>query len=191
MRLYRSLANSGGNAGIHEAPALCGFDVGNRVVAGCLSDSESSRIHSCEPGISCSAVRNSNTVYITPIVNRTRDGAEVPEIGAGGGIGDLYQIHELELPDESTLAELENLCLKHINDQERLAKMRNVLSGAFRSRKKALSLDEYGVKEEGDISLEKLVTMLGRGLSNEAKPDLPNTIVSCKQFPDEPLSNRT
>lgn len=190
MRLYLSLAN-GGSAGTHEGPALCGFDLGNKAVAGCLSDSESSRIHSCEPGMSCSAVRNYHTVYITPIVNRTRDGAEVPEIGAGGGIGDLYQIHELELPDESTLAKLENLCLKHIDDEERLVRMRNALSGAFRSRKKALSLDEYGVKEEGDISLEKLVTMLGRGLPKEAKPDLPNTIVSCTQFPDELLPNRT
>lgn len=179
MGLYRSLANGVGSRGIREAPALCGFNLGNNVVAGCLSGSESSRIHSCEPGASCPAVRSSKTVYITPIVNRTRDGAEIPEVGAGGGIGDLYQVHELELPDESTLAELENLCLKHINDKERLAQMHGVLSEAFRSRKKALSLDKYGVKEEGDISLEKLVTMLGRGLSEEAKVDLPNTIVSC------------
>lgn len=178
MGLYRSLVNSAGNKGIPEGPTLCGFDLGNRAVAGCLSDNQSSRIHSCEPGVACPAIRNSKTVYITPIVNRTKDGTEIPEVGAGGGIGDLYQIHELELPDETTLAELENLCLKHISDKERLTQMRNVLSEACRSRKKALSLDKYGVKEEGDISLQKLVEMLGRGLSDGDKPDLKRTIVS-------------
>lgn len=179
MGLYRSLTNATGNRSIPEAPALCGFDLGNRAVAGCLSDNESSRIHSCEPGVACPAVRDSKTVYITPIVNRTKEGAEIPEVGAGGGIGDLYQIHELELPDETTLAELKNLCLKHISDKERLAQMHDALSEAFRSRKKALPLDKYGVKEEGDISLQKLVEMLGRGLSDATNPDLARTIVSC------------
>lgn len=178
MGLYRSLSNAAGNRGISEAPALCGFELGNRVVAGCLSDSESSRIHSCELGVSCPGARGPKTVYITPIVSRTSSGSEIPELGAGGGIGDLYQIHELELPDESTLAELEKLCLKHIHDKQRLSQMKTALLEAFRSRKKALSLDQYGVKEEGDISLEKLVTLLDQGLSDETKGDPPNTIVS-------------
>lgn len=173
MGLYRSLAKRG----INEALALCGFDLGNRTVAGCLSESDSCRIHSCEPCVSCPAARQSKTVYITPIVSRTRDGTEIPEVGAGGGIGDLYQTHELELPDEATLAELISLCLKHKHiDQDHLTQIRNVLLDAFRSGKKALSLDKYGVKE-GDISVEKLVTMLSRGLSEESKI-LPNSIVS-------------
>lgn len=188
MGLYQSLAKTAGNRGIPEGPALCGFDLGNRVVAGCLSGSESSRIHSCEPGIACPAIRNSKAVYIIPIVNRTKDGAEIPEVGAGGGIGDLYQTHELELPDESTLAELENLCLKHISDRDRLSQMRNVLSAAFRSKRKALSLDQYGVKEEGNISLQKLVEMLGRALSDGAKSDLTKTIVSRDPSPGEHIS---
>jgi len=179
MGLYRSLANISGSRGVSEGPALCGFDLGNRPVSGCLSDNESSRIHSCEPGVSCPAARGPNAVYITPIVNRTKDGAEVPEVGAGGGIGDLYQIHELELLDESTLAQLEKLCLDHIHDGQRSSQMRKALSEAFQSRKKALSLDRYGVKEEGEISLEKLVSMLSQGVSAQtSKLDLPNTIVS-------------
>lgn len=184
MGLYRSLARAG-SRGVPEAPALSGFELGNRAVAGCLSNDESSRIHSCEPGVACPAVRSSRTVYITPIVSRTKDGAEIPEVGAGGGMGDLYQIHELELPDEFTLAELEKLCLKHISDKERLAQMHKVLLEAFRSRKKALSLDKYGVKEEGDISLQKLVEMLGRGLSDGTKPDLKRAIVSRDALLDE------
>ncbi|KAJ5824008.1 DNA repair metallo-beta-lactamase [Penicillium robsamsonii] len=179
MGLYQSLIQTPGNKGLSEAPALCGFELGNKAVAGCLSNNESSRIHSCEPGVSCSVARSTKAVYIVPIVNRTTGGAEIPEVGAGGGIGDLYQTHELELPDESALAELEKLCLKHVQDKQALSQMRAALLGAFRSRKKALSLDTYGVKEEGEISLKSLVTALSHGPSDTAsrsQPDLPNTI---------------
>ncbi|CAI7637005.1 unnamed protein product [Penicillium crustosum] len=179
MGLYRSLVQIPGNRGVSEAPVLCGFELGNRAVTGCLSNNESSRIHSCEPGVSCPAARGANVVYIVPIVNRTTGGAEIPEVGAGGGIGDLYQTHELELPDEFALAELEKLCLKHVQDKEALSQIRNSLLDAFRSRKKALSLDTYGVKE-GEISLKNLVTALSHGPSDtssrSSQPDLPNTI---------------
>lgn len=182
MGLYRSLVQTPGNRGVSEAPALCGFELGNKAVTGCLSSNESSRIHSCEPGVSCPAARSTNTVYIVPIVNRTTSGAEIPEVGAGGGIGDLYQTHELELPDEFALAELEKLCLKHVQDKQALSQMRNALLDAFRSRKKVLSLDTYGVKEEGEIPLKNLVTALSNGpsitSSRSSQPDLPNTIVS-------------
>ncbi|KAJ5142698.1 uncharacterized protein N7515_001485 [Penicillium bovifimosum] len=179
MGLYQSLIRTPGNRGVSEAPALCGFELGNRAVAGCLSNDMSSRIHSCEPGISCATARGPKTVYIEPIVNRTPSGAEVPEVGAGGGIGDLSQTHELELPDESALAELEKLCLQHIQDEQALSQMRGALLDAFRSRRKALSLDTYGVKEEGEIPLKNLVTALSHGpseISGGATTDLPNTI---------------
>lgn len=181
MGLYRSLIQTPGNRGVSEAPALCGFELGNRAVTGCLSNNISSRIHSCEPGISCPTARGTNTVYIVPIVNRTTGGAEIPEVGAGGGIGDLYQTHELELPDEFALAELEKLCLQHIQDEQALSQMRSALLEAFRSRKKALSLDTYGVKNEGEMPLKNLVTALSHGpseISGGSTPDLPNTIVS-------------
>jgi DNA cross-link repair 1C protein len=182
MGLYRSLTQTPGNRGVNEAPALCGFELGNRDVTGCLSNDESSRVHSCEPGVSCSVVRGTKTVYIVPIVNRASGGAEVPEVGAGGGIGDLYQTHELELPNESALAELEKLCLQHVHDKEALSQVRTALLQAFQSRKKALSLDTYGVKEEVEISLKSLVTALGHGpfqtSGESSNSDLPNTIVS-------------
>jgi len=182
MGLYRSLTLTPGNRGVNEAPALCGFELGNRSVTGCLSNDESSRVHSCEPGVSCSAARGAETVSIVPIVNRTSGGAEIPEVGAGGGIGDLYQTHELELPNESALAELEKLCLQHVHDETALCQIRTTLLQAFQSRKKALSLDTYGLKEEGEISLENLVTALSHGPSQasdeSSNPDLPNTIVS-------------
>lgn len=176
MGLYRSLIT-----GTSQASALCGFQLGNRTMSGCLSSDASVRIHSCEPGTSCPVARD-NTVYIVPIVNRTPGGAEIPEVGAGGGIGDLYQTHELELPDESALAELEKVFLQHIKDQETLSQLRITLLQGFHSRKKALSLDTYGLTQEGEISLKSLVTALSQGPSEAprgtSKPDLPNTIVS-------------
>lgn len=182
MGLYRSLTQISGNKGASEAPALCGFELGNGNVAGCLSNNVNCRIHSCEPGVACASSRGPKSVYIMPIVNRTPTGTEIPDVGAGGGVGDLYQTHELELPDESAMAELEKLCSQHIQDQEALSQMRNALTNAFQSKRKALSLDTYGFKEEGEISLENLVTALSHGPSTfsgkSSKADLPNTIVS-------------
>ncbi|PKX89504.1 putative DNA repair protein [Aspergillus novofumigatus IBT 16806] len=164
--LYRSLISNSRRA-ISEAPALCGFELGNRFVPGCLSEDESSRVHSCEPGVHCSAVRSKRTVYIMPIVGRMEDGTRVPEIGAGGGGGDLYQTHVLELPDQSSLEQLESLCLEQIGDPETLSQTRKALTEAFRSKNKALSLDSYGMKDVSDIPLQELVQILGRGRSDK------------------------
>lgn len=164
--LYRSLISNSRRA-ISEAPALCGFELGNRFVPGALTEDESSRVHSCEPGVHCSAVRSKRTVYIMPIVGRLEDGTRVPEIGAGGGGGDLYQTHELELPDQSSLEQLESLCLEQIGDPETLSQMRKDLTEAFKSRNKALPLDSYGMKDVSDIPLQELVHILGRGRSDK------------------------
>lgn len=153
-----------------------------------MSENESSRIHSCEPGVSCNIAQDPKTIYITPIVNRTIDGVEIPEVGAGGGGGDLYQVHELELPDESALAGLEKLCAQHILDEEVLSQTRDALSKAFRSSKKALSLDEYGVQDD-EISLQQLVTKLSRGNDQVPKTHLPNTIVSFISFLESNSTN--
>ncbi|OOF97246.1 hypothetical protein ASPCADRAFT_46026 [Aspergillus carbonarius ITEM 5010] len=157
--LYRSLASQG----VSDAPFLCGYELGNRFVSGCLSEDESSRIHSCEPGAHCPAAASRNTVYIAPIVNRTTDGSEMPEIGAGGGGGDLYQVHELELQDQSALEQLEKLCLEHIHDRQALSQTRQVLVDAFRSKTKVFSLDGYGMKDAHEMSLENFISILSRG----------------------------
>ncbi|KAF9883805.1 hypothetical protein FE257_002789 [Aspergillus nanangensis] len=152
LNLYRSLKDSH----TPEAPGLYGFSLGNCFVSGCLSDDEQSRIHSCEPGVQCSAIPSRNPVYIIPIVNRMQDGSQISEAGAGGGGGDLYQIHELELPDETALSHLEQLCLERIHDSDVLSQTRQRLVEAFRSKNRALSLDMYGVKEEDNIPLDRL-----------------------------------
>lgn len=128
-------------------------------------------------------MKSNKVVYIYPLVNRLNDGTEVIEEGAGGGGGDLYQTHELELPDPSVLQELEKLCLERMRDRKALSLIREVLLEAFKSRNKTLSLDSYGMKDESDIPLETFISMLSRGRSErhttQTKPDqLPNTIVS-------------
>lgn len=173
--LYRSVSQSG----TVEAASLCGFRLGNRVVSGCLSEDERSRIHSCEPGVHCSAASSRNTVYIIPIISRTDNGADIPELGAGGGLGDLYQIHELEVPDQYSLDQLEQLCSEKIHDHQALSKAKEALSAAFRSNTKVLSLDSYGMKDAHEMPLEELVNILSRGPLNEQRmllEDLPKSI---------------
>lgn len=137
-----------------------------------------------------------NAVFITPIVTRASDGLEVPELGAGGGKGDLYQNHELELPDESTVQQLEKLCLEQIQDNKVLSQTKEALISAFKSKKRTLSLDEYGLKDDSDISLSELVAIISHGqkdrievsrhagnstlagVRGEGGRELPRTIVS-------------
>ena len=191
MGLYRSLAHAQ-NGNSNEASALCGFNLGNDFVSGCLSNDEHSRVHSCEPGTPCTMIKSNKTVYIFPIVNRMKDGSEVPEVGAGGGGGDLYQVHELELPDQSTLQALEKFCSERVQDVQALSQIRETLLEAFKSKSKTLSLDSYFLKDDHEIPLEMLVTMLSRELPNSSEmhgrdesiaqgksgQPLPNTIVS-------------
>ncbi|KAL2841396.1 beta-lactamase-like protein [Aspergillus pseudoustus] len=168
LGLYRSVASAckeGGGAAV--APSLCGYELGNRIVPGCLSEDLQCRIHSCEPGVHCQAVSSRPTVYITPIVNRTRSGTDIPELGAGGGLGDLYQISELELPDQTSLARLEQLCIEKIHDAQALSRAKEALSEAFKSRGKTLSLDSYGLKDAHEMPLDELVNVLSRGRSSE------------------------
>ncbi|KAL5361032.1 beta-lactamase-like protein [Aspergillus floccosus] len=169
--LYRSLTSRDG-----EGSALCGFELGNRFIPGCLSEDEHCRIHSCEPGVRCASIPSPNTVYITPIVNRTADGTRIPEEGAGGGGGDLYQVHELELPDQSAVEQLEQLCLERITDEQVLTQMRQRLTAAFHSGRKTLPLDASAVKDDQDVPLEHLVNMLTRRPDPADTAPLPRTI---------------
>lgn len=159
-----------------EASALCGYELGNRFVPGCLSEDETCRLHSCESDLPCPGVTSGGAVYIEPIVSRLQDGSQLPEVGIGGGAGDLYQTHELELPDQTALEELEKLCHGRIHDNRVLSETRDVLLEAYNSKKKTLSLDSYGIKYEQDIPLEKLVTILSHGHSSKLSPpaDMPN-----------------
>lgn len=176
-------ARSGNSA--DEAPALCGYELGNRFVPGCLNEDETCRVHSCESEPPCPLAKAEGTVHIEPIVSRLQDGSRLPEIGIGGGAGDLYQVHELELPDQTALKELEKLCHEQIHDNQILSETRDALLEAYKSKRKTLSLDEYGIKDEQDIPLDKLVKILSRGMQNKSKQSLPNRIVSPRPRPSQ------
>ncbi|KAL1970610.1 hypothetical protein VTN77DRAFT_4254 [Rasamsonia byssochlamydoides] len=164
LGLYQSLSSrSHTTSGLDDALFLCGFQLGNKFIPGCLTADEGARIHSCEPGAFCSTMVSGNAVFITPIVTRAGDGSEVPELGAGGGKGDLYQSHELQLPDESTVQQLEKLCLEQIEDSQVLSQTKEALVSAFKSKNKTLSLDQYGLKDDSDISLRELVAIISSG----------------------------
>jgi DNA cross-link repair 1C protein len=114
MRMYQSLrgeANKDNGSGpfvAYEGPILTGFKCGNAQQPGCLTLDQNVRLHSCEKGTGCSAVDN-NTVWIRPILARTRFGYETSEVGIGGGGGDLTQRAELELESLGNIDQLVEL----------------------------------------------------------------------------------
>ncbi|KAK2736858.1 hypothetical protein FQN57_000538 [Myotisia sp. PD_48] len=178
LSLYKSLtARVGHGFGTDDSLYLCGYTLGNSTITGCLTANESARVHSCEPGVMCSKMLTNKSVNITPIVSRTKNGDEIPELGAGGGKGDLEQTHELELPDEATLQKFLALCKNQIQDTETKEKIASALSEAYQSSNSTISLDEYGFKEEEEITLEKLVDMLTQGLQKQEQQILPSSIL--------------
>lgn len=101
-------------------------------------------------------------MFITPVVTRDRAGADVPEVGAGGGKGDLYQTHELELPDETTMQKLEELLMKHVDNTNGVSQATEALRNAFKSGKEKLSLDEFRLDKDTEVSLQDLVSVISK-----------------------------
>lgn len=148
--------------------ALCGFQLGNRVHTGCLTSDESVRLHSCEHGTRCRAIEaSSNVVWITPSITRWKEG-DVPEIGAGGGSGDLTQSHELEVLDSEAGRMLLELCAAQIMDTKLLMSTMNLIEKALDSGKRAIALDLQDASlEEDTIPLENLARLLSTLASQE------------------------
>jgi DNA cross-link repair 1C protein len=137
LGLYGSLGfRSQSSWWMDEILFLSGFRLGNSFMPGCLTADESSRVHSCGPEFMCASVAAENAVFITPVVTRTQDGSEVPEVGAGGGVRDLYQSHELELSDKLAIGQLERLCRVQIEDTRVLSRTKEILASAFKSKDK-------------------------------------------------------
>ena len=87
----------------------------------------------------------------------------MPELGAGGGGGDLLQSHELDLSDPATAFELIKLCSEKIVDAQARSRTLSLISEAFTSSSKVLSLDASELAEDfGDIPLEDIAKLLER-----------------------------
>lgn len=163
MGLYKSLTRiPRDGAPAPEGSALCGFKCGNRVQPGCLTSDEKARLHSCEHGTSCIGIDSSaDVVWIKPIITRTERGADLPELGAGGGGGDLTQMHELELDDTVAAMELMKLCSEKIEDSEARSKTLRLITQTLKSRNKAMSLEALGWRDSEDaIRLDELTRIL-------------------------------
>lgn len=122
-----------------EAAALCGHRCGNNDHPGCLTTDQNVRLHSCEAGTDCKALKPPNVVWITPMITYSANGNEVFEMGAGGGGGDLVQ-HELELEDEETTRELLQLCFRAVKDSSVKEETERLISEAYRSPAQKISL---------------------------------------------------
>ncbi len=107
MRLYSSLLadewcprKKYGHHLSPEAPRLVGFMCGNEAHDGCLTLDENVRIHSCQKGSYCEALKAASqknlVVWIRPCIAHLTDGRDILEAGVGGGGSDLVRDAELE-----------------------------------------------------------------------------------------------
>jgi hypothetical protein len=167
---------------IREAPALYGFMNGNHFQPGCLTSRYDVRIHSCESGMGCPLMdgdTNSKVVRIIPIITRS-NGAEIAEIGAGGGKGDLDQKEELETGDVVEVGKLMELCAEKIEDAELLSKVLAILQRSLSDGSGNIELGQGIQKEsqgdEDNISLPTLVSVLSNRVEEPAEELLNETI---------------
>lgn len=170
---------------IREAAALCGFRNGNHKQHGCLTSSETVRIHSCERGMGCSVIdkdTDAKIVHIVPIISRS-NGIEIAELGAGGGKGDLDQKEELETADIAAVGRLMELCAQSINDPELLSKVLKTLQYALTTGSAfvdfGLHLQRESQFSENDLSLQKFVAALSTSASKQQQDRI------------DPLRNKT
>ncbi|KAF2100991.1 hypothetical protein NA57DRAFT_74586 [Rhizodiscina lignyota] len=164
-RLYKALGDVSQTSmpEPREANALCGFTCGNHQTKGCLTKDTAARIHSCEKGAHCAITDDkSKVVHIVPIVSRTSNGTEIAEVGAGGGQGDLDQVHELEISDLQTMSQLMALCASNIQNPETVSKILKLLS-SLAGQSGRLRVDMSKIPEgndSDDIPLEKVTDIL-------------------------------
>lgn len=105
MKIYQSLkinhpAKDRFSTTVHlspEAPALVGYMCGNSPHPGCLTSDPNVRIHSCEKGNMCAAAQSPSVVHIQPVIAHLPNGADLVEVGVGGGGDDLEREAEIDL----------------------------------------------------------------------------------------------
>lgn len=161
LALYQSLGQA--NRGIDESAAYNGFELGNTIIPGCLtSDMCNARIHLCVPP--CPIACESSTVYIKPFLGREEDGFEVPDMGEGGGSGDVYVRQELVLPPNLSFSDLMDRFTARMEtfDEEDKATVRSRLLEDFYAHGSRLSISKYGISFEDNLPLDAFLGILAR-----------------------------
>jgi len=182
--IFTSVARTNGpGLECRETPVLCGFKCGNTTQQGILTRDAAVRLHSCERGTGCDigdGVSDEQVVSITPIISR-HAGVDIRELGAGGGHGDLDQIHELDLSDPVAVAHLFALCQKTITDEALLRRITDLLTTSLRAEKGRMQLgllehlehDAVQLLDQDAIPLDQLPKLIA---DLAMKPDSKRTI---------------
>lgn len=151
-----------------EAAALCGHQCGNNDRPGCLTSNQKVRLHSCEAGTECEGIQFADVVWISPIITRSTDGADVLEIGAGGGGGDLTQTHELDLGDPDVALELLDLCLHGVEGTATRQRIIEIIKRFLHAPGSKVLLADLGIPPlEHEISLDDFADLLRRAAHQE------------------------
>ena len=161
LSLYQSLGQA--NKCIDTA-AYNGYRLGNDIVPGCLtSDGNEARIHLCVPR--CNHANAENVVHIKPVLAHRKGGVDIPDLGAGGGSGDVYFQHEIELPEQMTGTDFVDLCIRHMkkknysNKQKLIVRRR--LHDDFGNKRNTICLGKYGLLlDDETVSLKVLADLL-------------------------------
>ena len=151
-----------------EAAALCGQQCANNDVPGCLTSDPNVRLHSCEARTECRVIQSANVVWIMPIITRAGDGTDIPEVGAGGGGGDLIQTHELDLTDADVVLELIELCSRNTNDPATRQRIGKMIKEATHAPSRTMLFADLGIPSlNHDISLDEFANLLIRAAKQD------------------------
>ncbi|KAL3293002.1 artemis protein [Colletotrichum asianum] len=195
MRVFSSLTGKASNdrfsSSIHlcpEAPALAGYICGNTPHPGCLTRDEHVRLHSCERGNFCSVVRGSKVVSIQPLVAHLSNGAEIAEVGVGGGGDDLERDAELDtLSSADVEAVLALLKEKGDLSQKSRSLLRVLLeNGVNTGRNMSLDIDISSFGEKNEAAILDAFRSIGQkrqppsssflSTGTDSEPPLPKTM---------------
>lgn len=105
------------------------------------------------------------------MISRSSTGELIPELGAGGGGGDLVQFHNyLEIPQDTVADQLVDLCTRKFKDSLTRSKIVDMIRKATLSNAKAISLHSGDLPRlEGDLSLDRLLDSMANIAKTETR----------------------
>ena len=185
-KIYRSLSrNCGPGLECRGAASLCGFQIGNTAQPGIFTSNAQVRLHSCEKGLDCEVLAVENigkVVHIIPIVSRHQN-EDIEELGAGGGKGDLTQVHALDLSDQNAVAQFRRLCDESIEDKAAKASISEMLERILATDQRSVpleqvreaSFDPSSIFEEDVIPLSSAITIISRLVTAKSALSIPES----------------